>query len=405
MAGERKQRRVFIVSPTESELTIRGKRHPNLACHLASRGWHVEYISSTLSHAEKRLFSDEECRGAAGRVSYSLSFVNAGIYQRNISLQRVLWHRRFVRRCYRRLKRELREGDVLIVRSPPPELVAAAAALKRERGCRILMDIEDAWPDAMSESSGLLKRAFASYCDRYLRRSVAQFDAYIHVAPSFLPWLHRYAPRKESTFIPLGFDEKRWGQEPPVRPRPETGCFKLVHCGTLTYQFDVMPVLKAVARLRGRFRLTLIGDNGNGDRYGDVMAFVRENSLEANVTVMGLLPPRELVKELPRHDIAIVPMVSGALPNKVFDAIAAGLPLLSLGSGDSSALVEQCGLGWTAPFDPEAVRGVLEGIAPDEIEGKTQNVLRQRANFMHGELFDTYERVIADRCTGEAAKR
>lgn len=400
MASEKEQRRIFIVSPTESELTTRGKRHPNLACHLAGRGWRVEYISSTLNHAEKRLFSDEECREAAGRVPYSLSLVHAGIYHRNISLQRVLWHRRFVRGCYRRLKRELREGDVLIVRSPPPELIAAAAALKRERGCRIVMDIEDAWPDAMSESSGLLKRAFAGYCDRYLRWSVARFDAYIHVAPSFLPWLHRYAPGAESTFIPLGFDEKRWGAEPPVRTRPENGCLKLVHCGTLTYQFDVMPVLKAVDRLRGRFCLTLIGDNGNGDRYGDVMAYVRDNSLGSDVTVMGLLPPHELVEELPRHDIAIVPMVSGALPNKVFDAIAAGLPLLSLGGGDSSALVEEYGLGWTAPFDPEAVHGVLEGIDPAEIGRKTANVLRHRQDYMHRQLFDRYERVI-EGVTGE----
>ena len=125
----------------------------------------MEYISSTLSHAEKRLFSDAECREAARRVPYSLSFLDAGIYQRNISLQRVLWHRRFVRLCYRRLKRELRKSDVLIVRSPPTELVAAAAALKRKFGCRIVMDIEDVWPDAMSESSGLAKRTFAAYCD------------------------------------------------------------------------------------------------------------------------------------------------------------------------------------------------------------------------------------------------
>ena len=107
---------------------MRGKRHPNLARHLASGEWRVEYISSTLSHAEKRLFSNAECREAARRVPYSLSFLDAGIYQRNISLQRVLWHRRFVRLCYRRLKRELRKSDVLIVRSPPTELVAAAAA-------------------------------------------------------------------------------------------------------------------------------------------------------------------------------------------------------------------------------------------------------------------------------------
>lgn len=209
------EKRVFILSPTESELTMRGKRHPNLASHLSRQGWDVHYISSTFSHAEKRLFSEHECEAAQNRLPYRLTLIHNGLYRNNLSVERVSWNRRFARKASDLLKQELRNTDILIVPSRPPELICAAAKLKIHTGCRTLLDIRDIWPDALSQSNGLVRKAFDIYCNCYLRRSVADYDAYVHVAPSFLPWLARYAPTAESTFIPLGIDEKRWGVPPP----------------------------------------------------------------------------------------------------------------------------------------------------------------------------------------------
>lgn len=397
MTSDGSENRVYIVSPTESELTTRGKRHPNLARHLSGRGWTVEYLSSNFSHAEKRLFSDEEYAAAKTRLPYGLSLIKNGAYRRNLSLQRILWNHRFAYRAYRLLDRGLREGDVLIVPSRPPELIYAAAMLKQRRKCRIVLDIRDIWPDALNESSRNLRRGFGVYCDFFLRRSVAKFDAYIHVAPSFLPWLHRYAPAAQSTFIPLGFDEVRWRGGCPRQPSAaHDGLLKLVYCGTVTNQFDIMPVLQAIAKRPGRFHLTLIGDNGTGERYADVMRFIHYNGLDVHTKVLGLLVADRLVEELPRHDIAIVPMVSGALPNKVFDSIAAGVPMLALGSGDAAAFIEQHDLGWTAPFDSEAVGRVLDGVSCADIAEKSCNAIRHRPRLSQKSLFLTYEAVLRE---------
>jgi glycosyltransferase involved in cell wall biosynthesis len=363
--------------------------------HLCIRGWEINYISSNFNHAEKRSFSDKEYSNTAEKLPYHISLIKNGKYYRNLSLKRILWNQQFSIRAYKFLRNTLGERDVLIIPSRPPELIFAAAQLKKTSGCRILLDIRDIWPDALSEPSRILRSGFQVYCSLFQTQSVPEFDAYIHVASSFLPWLQRYAPGAKSTFIPLGFDENRWGDIAPRHPTPENRCLKLVHCGTLSYQLDVMPILESVARLSGRVSLTLIGDNGSGSRFGDVMAFIREHHLEANVKVLGLLPPQELVNELPRHDIAIVPMVSGALPNKVFDAIAAGLPMLSLGEGDSSTLVEKNGLGWISSFDSKAVYDVLNQITATQIQERRGNVLKHRPLYMQSVLFDQYEQVIA----------
>lgn len=155
-----------------------------------------------------------------------------------------------------------------------------------------------------------------------------------------------------------------------------------------------MPVLQAIAQMQGRVSLTLIGDNGTGQRHDEVMAFIRAHRLDDDVRVLGLLPPAELVHELPNHDVSVIPMVSGALPNKVFDSIAAGLPMLSLGAGDSSTLVQGEGLGWTCSFSGDDVVRTLEKITRDGVFEKSKAVLRHRSRYMHCNLFEQYEQVI-----------
>lgn len=187
---------IYIVSPTESELTSRGKRHPNLANYLSNKGWEVNYISTDFNHSEKRLFSKKEYSEAIQKISYKLTLLNVGLYDTNVSPRRVLWNQRFAYKCYLLLSQLLHGGDILIVPSRPPELIYVATLLKRQKKCRIILDIRDIWPDALTESSGLSKFVFSTYCNLFLNKSVNRYDSFIHVAPSFLNWLQRYAPEK-----------------------------------------------------------------------------------------------------------------------------------------------------------------------------------------------------------------
>lgn len=387
-------KRIFIVSPTESELTMRGRRHPNLARFLCRRGWQVTYLSSNFYHAEKRLFSDEEYMQATKNLPYKLHLLRVGMYRKNLSFRRVLWNELFAYRCYRKLEKILTEKDVLIIPSRPPELIYAAARLKRRCNCRIVLDIRDIWPDMLSDTSRTIIAGFRHYCEFFLRRSMPFIDDFIHVAPSFLPWLKRYVADAESTFIPLGFDEKRWGIDPPEYQSSRGIVVKMVHCGTLSNQLDVLPVLQAMAKKTRNLHLTLIGDNGSGDRYSEVMNFINNHKLSSQVTVMGLLPPEKLVLELRRHDLTIIPMISGALPNKFFDSIASGLPIISLGDGDSSWFVKRDDLGWTAPFDPDSIDRLFDELTQENLRLKALNTLKVRSEYMHSNLYLKYEEVL-----------
>ena len=393
---------LFIISPTESVLTKRGRRHPNIALYLSSKGWNVEYISTTFNHAEKSLFTNEELEMVKNQLPYSISFINVGGYNYNISFKRIRWNQKLAISTYKKLKSRIKKNDIILLPSRPPELIYAAINIKKKVDCQIVLDIRDIWPDALSASSGILRKSFEIYCNYFLNRSLNYIDEFIHVAPSFTKWLQRYVPEAKSSFIPLGYDDKRWDILKKSNKEYNPSKIKLVYSGLLSYQFDIKPVLEAIKPLAEQYEFTIIGDNGTGDRYNDIYNFIKDNRLDQSVKIVGVLPPEEFVNEYIRHDIAIVPMVSGALPNKFFDSIAAGLPILSLGKGDSSDLVEKNNIGWIADFNKSSVFEVLRKITINDIKQKSEYIERIKPEFSQTRLFEKFENILNETISSKA---
>lgn len=384
--------RVIIISPTESDLTERGKRHPDLALLLVDGGWDVHYVSTTFNHATKTVFDAERVGKCKAQLPYTFTALEVGAYQRNISLTRVRWNRRFAQACYAHLKTVVRKGDIVIAPSRPPELVYTIARLKRQMGVRAILDIRDVWPDALSTSSRLKRTAFSVYCNSFLRPAVGTFDQFVHTAPSFLPWLGRYAPGRDSTFIPLGYDRHRWQGIRPKR-KPCGKGVSLVYVGLLQKQIDVRPVLEALVE-REHYSFTIIGDSGEGERFGEVQDFVRKHDMQ-NVSFVGRLPSEEVPEYLKSQDIGVVPMISSsAMPNKVFDYIAAYLPIMVLGDNDTSNLVRQHDVGWCAPFQGSDVGHLLDSLSPSEILQKARNVEEIRPQCARGKLLETFLKLV-----------
>jgi glycosyltransferase involved in cell wall biosynthesis len=174
---------------------------------------------------------------------------------------------------------------------------------------------------------------------------------------------------------------------------------RLVYVGMLQYQIDVMPVLRALIT-RPHVTLTIIGDDGTGQRYPEVKEFVEKNKM-TNVALVGRMDPDKVVDALAEHDIGVVPMISSSIPNKVFDYIAAYIPILSLGKNDTSRFVADNGIGWEAEFDSDSVGQVLDGLCPEKVLEKVRGVTSLRHLYERNNLYKPFiERIIGNRPTG-----
>jgi len=390
---QRSGRRIFVVTPFENRMAQRGTRLPVMAEMLVDAGHEVEYVTTNFSHAYKHHFTRAQVERQQAAERYRLTVLPVLGYRRNISVRRVISNVLMALRHFVYLLRAMRNGDVMLVPSRPVELVACAAALRRLKGIRVVMDIRDIWPDALVIADGPKKRVFTAYCNLLLGWSLKRMDRFVHIAPSFVHWLHRYAPDRESEFLPPGFDAGRWAEFRPMEGEPGAP-LSIVCVGALQYQIDVMPILEAV-RGREDCRLTIIGDSPEDQRHEEVTRYIARHRM-GNVELAGRLSPEAVVRRMEGHTVGVVPMISSSITNKMFDYIAAGMPVLSLGDNDSSDFVRRHGIGWTAPFDGAEVGRLLDRLTPEEFLQAAERVRRIRNSYDRDTLYRRFIRIVEE---------
>lgn len=391
MTKIKKIKRIFVVTPFENRMAERGTRLPELADFLVRENYRVEYVTTNFSHAYKRHFSPEEISSSIKKVPYGLTVLPISSYSQNVSVRRVLCNIIMAIRHFYFLLQNVKGGDIIIVPSRPVELVFFVALVGKIKKIKIVLDIRDIWPDALVINNKFKKAIFSLYCNAYLYPALRMVKTCVHIAPCFRDWLHRYNPKATSVFIPPGYDEKRWEGLLPRKGLIDDQ-MKLVFVGLLQLQLDVMPILKALVA-RPHIQFTLIGDSGTGQRYNEVVGFINENKMK-NVRVQGRMDPEKVVEELKKHDVAVVPMISSSIPNKVFDAIASYLPLIVLGENDCADFVKSQNIGWSAPFDGEMVGNLLDTIDIIDIIEKQKHISLVRERWSRDILFQDFHKVI-----------
>ena len=264
--------------------------------------------------------------------------------------------------------------------------------LKRIRGVKIYLDIQDIWPDALKIENIFKKKVFEIYCNIYLKPSLKYYTAAFHVAPSFKLWLRRYTKNTQSDFVPLGWENSRWSSVKTEKYK-ESNIVKLVCVAQLQYQIDVMPILK-VLKKNNKLHLTIIGEDGKGERYKEVINYIENNNI-TNVEILGKIERKQMSIFLKDKHIGILPMITSSLPNKIFDYMAAMLPIIVLGDNDSSRFVMENNIGWQCDFSSENLDVLLQKLNIEEIKDKKENVILVRKYFSRDILHKKIKKIIS----------
>ena len=380
-------KKIYLISQTESHLTQRGKRHPNLADYLVNNKYNLTYISSNFYHADKRYFGEAEIKIAQNQVKYDLRIIKSIGYYKNVGFKRILSNLIFSWKTYKCLKNENLDNATIIVPSRPVEILFFLSKLKKIKSSKIIVDIRDVWPDAFNISNPIFKKLFYSYCNFFLIKSVKTFDEFFHTCPSFTDWLYRYAPHKKSVLIPLGYDKSRFEKYFISKPRTFSGIINFVFIGLLQKQIDILSFISAISN-NYSFSLTIHGDDGEGENYNIVKNYIDSNKIN-NVYLKGKIPQQEVPKVLSNFDIGLMPMnAKHAFPNKVFDYIALSLPIFSIGNHDTSAFVTKNIIGWSCDFDESEIKQkIQQTLDKKNYDSCALNILNIRANYSREQLF------------------
>ena len=263
--------------------------------------------------------------------------------------------------------RHARWADILLVESPPLFLGLTARWLSALTRRPYVLHVADPWPDYPIEL-GVLRSRFAIGAARRIERwAYAGATAITTPTVGCRTFIEAQpASHGKVTIVPNGVDMSRFA-DPPSRAaaRAELGWepdrFTFAYVGTVGLAQGLDTLIAASSRLRSQWpgpslpTVKVVGDGQDVDRLRDLA------SKEAPDIVEFVDPvPKELVPTvLAAADVGLVLLRAGrlaraALPTKLVEALAAGLPVVVSADGEASDIISNGRVGLVSPAGDSA---------------------------------------------------
>ena len=328
-----------------------GTRHFELGRELTKAGWRVTVFASDL-HLHSREFtrrSSERDRSDHVETIEGVEFrwLWAARYTAN-NWQRLWNWLTFCRSALRASRGDAARPDIVIGSSPQLFAALAARLIARRLKTPFVFEVRDLWPEslvAVGARKGLVYWCF----DRLASYLYSSADRVIVLARGVKDHLERRGvPSDKIVYVPNGVDTEAV-TPPKTRDDAIAGPMTLVYAGAHGPANGLDVLLRAAEILADdeRFRFLLVGD---GPAKNELMSLARERAL-GNVEFRDPVSKPELVRVLNDSDAGLMLLRDATLfrfgvsPNKLFDYLAAGLPVVCNVPGEVADMVADAGAG------------------------------------------------------------
>jgi len=250
-----------------------------------------------------------------------------------------------------------RPVDVVYAILPPLPLGVSAWAIAKASGARLVVNIQDIYPDIAVALNYLTNPAAVAFFRRMERWIYRRADRIVVISEGFRQNLMGKGVEAAKLRV-----VSNWADPDQIIPGPADNPFRretgansellVVYSGGLTHNADMEPVLDAAAQLRGLpVRFAIVGD-------GVRKQFLVDKAAAAGLDNLKFYPfqPIERYGEvLAAADITLVALNSAAtfasVPSKIFKQMAAARPIVAITNpgNELSRLIEDAQCGVTVP--------------------------------------------------------
>jgi len=379
-----------------------GTRHHEMARYLAAHGHRVTVIASPVSYltgeAEEAQPSEQD-EGVTVLRAYTYHALHRSFVHRVFSFLSFMVSSFFI---------GLRAKKVDLVWGTTPPLFQGVTAwlLARLKRAFFLFEVRDLWP-AFAVATGVLRNKPLIHASEWLERFLyRRADQVMVNSPGFIEHVLARGARQVE-LVPNGSDARMF--DPQARGEAFRtahgleGKFVALYAGAHGLSNDLGVVLEAAEQLREQpeIAIALLGDGK------DKPALMRQAAemMLPNLYFLAPVPKTEMPQALAAADACIailkpLELYKTVYPNKVFDYMAAGRPVILAIDGVIRQVVEGAGSGvFCPPGDPGALAAAIRQMATDP-EGARRMGLAGRAcleaHFDRPALAEKLQRVIEE---------
>ena len=360
--------RIAVVNPFDPlpGEGFRPGRYAALCRELVRAGHDVCWYSSSFWHEFKTPRDARAIQSAVADLGYRVVLGPAPGYRRNVSLARLRDHAAVSKHLGRLWREEGERPDVILASLPPPALARAAADWADRVGARLVVDVQDLWPETFRRfwpaGFAWLNPIIFAGTARAARRAYRRAAALTAVACGYLEHARPLvAPGTPAEVLPLGVDLEAF--DGGVVPVESFGLAKpagrkwVFFGGAIRSYIDVAGLATMMSALRDRGRddveLVVVAPPPSDEPLRQEVA---RRGL-SSVRFLGYRPYDQYASVAVACDAAVIPQRREALvffPNRVYDYLAAGLPILNTAPGEVADVLAAHDAGLTCDADEPA---------------------------------------------------
>jgi len=362
-----------------------GTRHYELALFLAERGHRVTVIASPVNYltgTASQTSAKPEQIGPSKRVTILRAVTYAALHRS--FLHRVLSFLSFMASSFVTGLR-VRDVDLVWGTSPPIFQAATAWALSRMKRVPFMLEVRDLWP-AFAIQVGVLRQPLlirlSGWLESFLYRHA---DRVVVNSPGFISHVTARGARRVE-LVANGTDPRMFDANTNGSAfRSENGLedkYIALYAGAHGMSNDLGVVLEAARLLmeNPQIAIVLLGD---GKDKPTLMVQAAEMKL-SNVHFLPPVPKSRMGEALAAADTCIailkpIPLYATVYPNKVFDYMAAGKPVILAIDGVIREVVEGAEAGvFVPPGDAPALAQAIQSLADDHKKGRIMGLNGRR---------------------------
>ena len=272
-----------------------------------------------------------------------------------------------------------RHNDYIIVESPPLTLGKSALILSKLTKSRLILNVSDLWPLSAKELGAMRETGIAyKFLERMEHNLYRKSHFCMGQSQEIVDYIRSHGA-KEVYLFRNGVDPSRFEE---IAPRPEREKVKLIYAGLIGYAQGIADICRSVnfAELGMEFHIY-----GAGGEQAEVESFIKSHP-DNGIYYHGVVSGKELPSKLMEADMSLIPLVKnicGAVPSKIYESMAAGLPIMFLGEGEGARIVRDNKIGLVARSrDYESlVDNIRYAVShPDEMKEMASNCLECARN-------------------------
>lgn len=289
-------------------------------------------------------------------------------YDQNMSIARRL--KAFVKFMYKasRLGLQQKNIDIVFATSTPLTIGIPALVLKWFKKLPYIFEVRDLWPEVPIQM-GAIKNPFMIKATRLLEKIIYKnANHVIALSPGMQDGVIKYIPKEKTSMISnMAKIDEFWPREKNESLITQLGLkkdsFKIIHFGSLGKANGAYTIIES-AKLMKEINDVEFLFVGGGSTEQELVDEVNKYKL-TNVKFLGKFPMKEVSEIVNFSDVSMIsfldlPILYTNSPNKLFDSLSAGKPIIVNSAGWTKDIAEEYNCGYYV--NPQKAQELMEKI-------------------------------------------